>query len=200
MTPATASPRAKRRKSCQTKAGKTVTDLGNPGWDEHKTSPAKSLVKMSFRCPVTIDTIFETPSPSHVETFYETRNSGGEPFDRLPKAEKLAWATSCHDNATLMGFIVYYSQLFPSLLKSRIKLNAPTYHWVYLDPASAKGRMKLEQRRDAAAMLTREDFTRSIFRGLVFNVDTSVDILAYMKMTMERKTNATGSLLAVSSR
>ena len=147
-------------------------------------SAPKLPPKMSFRCPLSIDTVFDAPPTSHVEAFYDTRSGAHLPFDDLPEADKVAWAESFHDNKVLMGLIIY-SQLFPALLKSRIKLNAPTYHWSQLDPASAKGATKLAQRQDALARIRREDFTRSVFRGLPYRIDTSVDILTYMKMSMD---------------
>lgn len=182
---ATAAPRAKKRK-CSPKSEESVTDLGNPARDDQKIAAPKLPPKMSFRCPVTIDTVFEAPLTSHVEAFYDSRNSDSArvPYGDLSKADQVAWAESFHDNKTLMGLIVY-SQLFPALLKSRIKLNAPTYHWSQLDPASAKGSTKLAQRRGALARIRRAEFLRSVFRGLPYRIDTSVDALTYMKMTMD---------------
>lgn len=139
---------------------------------------------MNFRCPVTIDTVFDVPTEAQVAQFYSSRCPQGGSFSLLSHHEKRNWAESLRDNMTLMGLIVY-SQLLPSLLTNRIKLNSATYHWSYLDPASEKGRVKLEQRRGAVARLNREDFTRSVFRGLPYNIDTSVDTLAYMKMKMD---------------
>ena len=160
--------------------------MGNPAWDEKNTARLKSPAKMSFRCPVTINTVFDAPLTSQVKVFYDSRSikTSDIKFDDLSEAEKVAWAESFHDNKILMGLIIY-SQLLPALLKSRIKLNAPTYHWSQLDPASATGIKKLAQRRDAIARIRTDDFTRSVFRGLPYRVDTSVSILAYMKMTMD---------------
>ncbi|CAM9115140.1 unnamed protein product [Ectocarpus sp. 8 AP-2014] len=141
---------------------------------------------MTFRCPVTIDNVFKAPTPPQVKEFYESRSSKPKPFDRLPKAEKLAWTESLHDNKTLMGFIVY-SQLFPKLLQNRIKLNAASYHWNHLDTASEKGRTKLDQRRNAVERLKRNGFVRSVFMGLPYRVDTSANILPYMKMDVEEE-------------
>ncbi|CAM9986369.1 unnamed protein product [Ectocarpus sp. 6 AP-2014] len=142
---------------------------------------------MTFRCPVTIDSVFSAPTPAQVQMFYESRTgSSGKPFGDLPEDERFAWTESFHDNKTLMGFIVY-SQLFPKLLRTRIKLNAATYHWGHLDSASEKGRTKLEQRRSAANRLKRNGFTPSVFRGLPRGVDTSKNILAFMKMDVDEE-------------
>ncbi|CAM9961939.1 unnamed protein product [Pylaiella littoralis] len=141
---------------------------------------------MTFRCPVTIDNVFTAPTATQVKVFYESRSSKGKPFDHLPEGEKLAWTESFHDNKTLMGFIVY-TQLFPKLLQNRIKLNAATYHWAHLDNSSEKGRIKLEQRRNAVDRLKRNGFTRSVFMGLPYRVDTSAHILAYMKMNVDEE-------------
>ena len=183
MASATAPPRAKKRKT-SVKPEESVTDLRNPAWDDQKI--AKLPSRMSFRCPVTIDTVFEAPLISDVEAFYESRNSGSAfvPYGDLSEADKVAWVDSSHDNKILMGFIVY-SQLFPALLRSRIKLNAPTYHWSQLDHYSDKGSAKLAQRQNALARIRRDDFLRSVFRGLPYRIDTSVDALAYMKMAMD---------------
>ncbi|CAM9485182.1 unnamed protein product [Sphacelaria rigidula] len=141
---------------------------------------------MNFRCPVTIDNVFSAPTSTQVKVFYESRSSTGKPFDHLPNGEDLAWTESFHDNKTLMGFIVY-AQLFPKLLQNRIKLNAATYHWAHLDNSSEKGRTKLEQRRRAVDRLKRNGFTRSIFMGLPYRVDTSANILTFMKMDVEEE-------------
>ncbi|CAM9413975.1 unnamed protein product [Pylaiella littoralis] len=139
---------------------------------------------MGFRCPVIIETVFDAPTETQVAQFYISRCSDGKSFSHLSRPEKRYWGESLRDNKTLTGFIVY-SQLLPSLLKNRIKLNSATYHWAYLDPASEKGRAKLEQRRAAVARLNRDDFLRSVSHGLPYEIDTSTDILAYMKMTMD---------------
>jgi hypothetical protein len=161
-----------------------VTSLDNIAFDKKDVAESKTHNRMSFRCPVTIDNVFNAPTPPQVKMFYESRCSKGKPFDRLPKAEKLAWTESFHDNKTLMGFIVY-SQLFPKLLQNRIKLNAATYHWTQLDPTSEKGRTKLDQRRGAVERLKRNGFTQSVFMGLPYRIDTSANILAYMLMEVE---------------
>lgn len=119
-----------------------VTTLDNTAFDEKDVAESKTHTKMTFRCPVTIDNVFGAPTSTQAKLFYESRSSKGNPFDHLPKGEKVAWTESFHDNKTLMGFIVY-TQLFPKLLQNRIKLNAATYHWVHLDNSSEKGRIKL---------------------------------------------------------
>lgn len=183
----TAAPRTRKRVkvSSISKAKKTnITSLERLGFDGNDMPPPKSSAKTSFRCPVSLETVFNAPTDAQVSQFYATRCSDGKPFDRLSNAEKLAWADSFRDNKTLMGFLVY-SQLLPSLLENRIKLNAPTYHWSYLDSASVQGRAKLGQRQDAIARLNRDGFMHSVFRGLPYRIDASVDTLAYMKMTMD---------------
>ena len=168
------------------KPSKGITSLTKPKSDGSKSEVTVSAThaRMNFRCPVTIETVFEEPTETQVAQFYGSRCPQGEPFSHLSHPEKMYWALSLRDNFTLMGFIVY-SQLLPSLLTNRIKLNSATYHWSYLDPASKKGRIKLEQRRAALARLNRDDFTHSVFRGLPHGIDTSVGTLAYMKMTMD---------------
>ncbi|CAM9122119.1 unnamed protein product [Ectocarpus sp. 12 AP-2014] len=144
---------------------------------------------MNFRCPVTIETVFDAPTEEQVAEFYVSRCPDGKSFSHLSPSEKKDWGKSLHDNTTLMGFIVY-SQLLPSLLKNRIKLNSATYHWAYLDPASEKGRVKLEQRRAAVARLNRDDFLRSVSHGLPYGIDTSTDI-----MSADATGNMDGSVL-----
>eukprot|EP00903_Cladosiphon_okamuranus_P018123 g16678.t1 len=165
---------------------KGITSLNKPRTDGSSPEVAVSntQARMGFRCPVTIDTVFDAPTEAQVAQFYSTRCPGGALFSQLSQNEKKQWEESLRDNTTLMGFIVY-SQLLPSLLKNRIKLNSATYHWSYLDPASERGRIKLEQRREAALRLNRADFTPSVFRGQPYGIDTSVDILSYMKMKVD---------------
>ncbi|CAN0307951.1 unnamed protein product, partial [Ectocarpus sp. 12 AP-2014] len=181
-----ASSRANKRAKVSSSAQEPVTTLDNMAFDEKDVAESKTHTKMTFRCPVTIDNVFSAPTPTQVKVFYESRSSKGKPFDHLPKGEKLAWTESFHDNKTLMGYIVY-AQLFPKLLQNRIKLNAATYHWAHLDNSSEKGRTKLEQRRNALDRLKRNGFTRSVFMGLPYRVDTSANILAYMKMDVEEE-------------
>ena len=168
------------------KPRKVITSLTKPKSDGSKPEVAVSAThaRMGFRCPVTIETVFDEPTKTQVAQFYGSRCPQGGSFSHLSHPEKMYWTESLRDNMTLMGFIVY-SQLLPSLLANRIKLNSATYHWAYLDPASEKGRIKLEQRRAALTRLNRDDFTLSAFRGLPHGIDTSVDILSYMKMTMD---------------
>ncbi|CAB1097168.1 unnamed protein product [Ectocarpus sp. CCAP 1310/34] len=165
-----------------------VTTLDNPAFDADDVAAAKSHAKMSFRCPVTIDSVFAPPAPDQVCTFYESRNHGSKPWGHLSEPEQREWAESCHDNKTLMGFIVY-ATLFPKLLRNRIKLNAATYHWAHLDSSSAKGRLKLEQRRGAVSRLRRVGFARSLFRGLPHRIDPVADtsILVFMNMSVEEE-------------
>lgn len=187
MASVTSSPRANKRLKVSSEPKKPFTTLDNPAFNQDEVPEFKTYTKMNFRCPVTIDNVFNVPTVSQVKMFYESRRGNrGKTFDNLPKSDKLAWSESFHDNKTLMGFIVY-SQLFPKLLQTRIKLNAATYHWAYLDTTSEKGRVKLEQRRTAVDRLNRNDFTRSVFKGLPYNIDTSANILAYMKMDFEEE-------------
>ena len=181
-----ASSRANKRVKLASSAQESVTTLDNMAFDEKDMAGSKTHTKMTFRCPVTIDNVFSAPTPTQVKVFYESRSSEGKPFDHLPRGEKLAWTESFHDNKTLMGFIVY-AQLFPKLLQNRIKLNASTYHWAELDNSSEKGRTKLEQRRNAVDRLKRNGFMRSVFVGLPYRVDTSANILAFMKMDVEEE-------------
>ncbi|CAM9596594.1 unnamed protein product [Ectocarpus fasciculatus] len=181
-----ASSRANKRAKVSSSPKEPVTTLDNKAFDEEDVAESRTHTKMNFRCPVTIDNVFSAPTPTQVKVFYESRSSKGKSFDHLPKGEKLAWTESFHDNKTLMGFIVY-AQLFPKLLQNRIKLNAATYHWAHLDNSSEKGRTKLEQRRRAVDRLKRNGSTRSVFMGLPYRVDTSADILAYMKMDVEEE-------------
>ncbi|CAN0259512.1 unnamed protein product [Scytosiphon promiscuus] len=167
-------------------AQESVTTLNNTAFDEKDVAESKTHTKMSFRRPVTIDIVFSAPTPAQVKVFYEPTSSKGKPFDHLPKDEKLVLTELFHDNKTLMGFIVY-AQLFPKLLQNKIKLNASTYHWAELDNSSEKGRTKLEQRRRAVDRLKRNGFTRSVFKGLSFRVDTSANIMAFMKMDVEEE-------------
>lgn len=167
----------------------SVTSLDNPVFNANDVAESKTHTKMSFRSPVTIDNVFSAPAPKQVKMFYESRNYGTKnyrKFDTLPKTEKLAWTESYHDNKTLMGFIVY-AMLFPKLLQTRIKLNAATYHWAHLDSASEKGRVKLEQRRNAVDRLKRTDCTRSVFMGLPYRTDNSSNILEFMNLNIEEE-------------
>ena len=188
MATAPPSRRPNKRIKLPSTARKTTTSLDNPSFNQNSVAESKTHTKMTFRCPVTIDNVFNAPTPSQVKLFYESRSSSDKPFGRLLEGEKLAWTESLHDNKTLMGFIVY-SQLFPKLLQNRIKLNAATYHWAHLDTASEKGRTKLEQRRHAAERLKRTGFVASVFMGLPYNVDTpgTSNILAYMNMDFDEE-------------
>ncbi|CAM9562170.1 unnamed protein product [Ectocarpus sp. 8 AP-2014] len=156
------------------KARKAITNLTKLRLDgsESEVTVSKTHARMGFRCPVTIETIFDAPTEAQVAQFYSSRCPDGMSFSHLSNPEKIYWTESLRDNTTLMGFIVY-SQLLPSLLTNRIKLNSATYHWAYLDPASEKGRIKLGQRREAVARLNRDGFTRSVFRGLPYGIDTA---------------------------
>ncbi|CAN0240766.1 unnamed protein product [Scytosiphon promiscuus] len=73
----------------------------------------------------------------------------------------------------LMGFIIY-SQLFPSLLRNRIKLNSASHHWNALDGTTDRGRVKLEQRRAAFERLTRGGSARSAMKGLPYSFRTRI--------------------------
>lgn len=167
------------------KVSKPITTLDKLGFDEKEVAQSKPNAKMSFRCPVTIENVFSAPTDPQIKQFYEARRGSGEAFDHLPRADKLAWTESLHDNTTLMGYIIY-SQLFPSLLKNRIKLNAASYHLAHLDQISEKGRLKLEQRRNAVSRLNRTGSTLSVFRGLPYSVDKTNNILHFMKMDLDR--------------
>lgn len=144
-----------------------VTSLRKPGFDRQDVADTKPLCRMSFRCPVTIDSVFRPPTAKEVATFHESRTYGAEttPFQDLDATTQLKWTESFHDNKVLMGFIVY-AQLFPKLLQSRIKLNTATYHWSHLDPASTKGGIKIEERRQAITRLRRGGVLASVFMGL----------------------------------
>ncbi|CAM9106238.1 unnamed protein product [Ectocarpus sp. 13 AM-2016] len=108
------------------KLKKPVTDLDKPGFDESEVTVPKTHARMNFRCPVTIETVFDAPTEEQVAEFYVSSCPDGKSFSHLSPSEKKDWGKSLHDNTTLMGFIVY-SQLLPSLLKNRIKLNSATY-------------------------------------------------------------------------
>lgn len=167
----------------------SVTSLDNSACDADDSKQVDQLkTKMSFRCPVTIDNVFNAPVPKQVKLFFESRNYGKDSnaFDRLTRAENIEWMESYHDNKTLMGFIMY-AKLFPKLLQIRIKLNLATYHWSHLDSASAKGRAKLDQRRNAVDRLKRSDCAQSVFTGLPYPIDSSSNILDYMKMIVEEE-------------
>ena len=186
-TPKTANPRATKRMktSSATGARDPVTTLRNRDFDQNDVAEAKTQIKMSFRCPVTIDNVFSAPAVDHVNMFYESRSSNtAKTFDQLSKADKHEWAESFTDNKTLMGYIIY-TTLLPKLLQTRIKLNAAEYHWAYLDSTSEKGRLKLQQRRSAVDRLRRSGVTRSVFKGLPYRVDTSANILEYMKINVD---------------
>ncbi|CAM9286170.1 unnamed protein product, partial [Hapterophycus canaliculatus] len=77
-------------------------------------------------------------------------------------------------NMALIRFLVY-SQIFPSLLRNRIKLRESSHHWNALDPTSDRGRNKVEQRRGAFARLQRIRSTRSV-------VKETTNVLLFMKM------------------
>lgn len=184
-----ASPRAKKRMKTLVQPKASVTSLTNSAFNEKDVAEAKTICKMSFRSPVTIDNVFSAPALDHVKMFYESRaSSTHHTFEQLPKAEKVAWTESFHDNKTLMGFIIY-TLLFPKLLQTRIKLNAATYHWTHLGPTSDKGKVRLEQRRKAYRRLKRNGVTRSVFRGLSqhSNIDTSANILDFMNINVEEE-------------
>lgn len=110
MTTTPHSLRANKRIKVSATTKEAVTSLDNPAFDQSEVIESKTHTKMTFRCPVTIDTVFNAPAPSRIQMFYESRSNSGRPFDSLPEGEKLAWVESLHDNKTLMGFIVY-SQL-----------------------------------------------------------------------------------------
>ncbi|CAM9680888.1 unnamed protein product, partial [Ectocarpus sp. 12 AP-2014] len=129
--------------------------------------------------PVSPQKIFLEPTDGQVRQFYDTRNFSGTPYDRLPKAEKLVWQEFLRDNLALIGFQIY-SQLFPSLLESRIKLNKASHHYRDLARATPEGRGKLEQRREALARLQRVGSAHSVFHGLPYSADKSKSILQFM--------------------
>ena len=160
---------------------KFVTTLYKPGFDASEVKHATGRDRTTFKSPVTIETIFETPTEAHVRQFYEARNFSGTLYDRLPQAEKLAWKESLHDNLALIGFHIY-SQLFPSLLENRIKLNTASHHYKDLDRATPRGRAKLEQRREALSRLQRVGSARSVLHGLPYSVDKMGTILQFMNM------------------
>lgn len=163
-----------------------VTTLRKPGFDQQDVADTKPLCRMSFRCPVTIDSVFKPPTAKEVATFHESRTYGAKttPFQDLDATQKLKWTESFHDNKVLMGFIVY-AQLFPKLLRSRIKLNTAADHWSHLDPASTKGGIKLEERRQAIRRLRRHGVLASVFMGLSHtktDKPTNINILQFMNI------------------
>lgn len=176
-------PKKKRQKRS---GGATVTTLTNVASHAGDVAKSNTHKKMTFRCPASLQNVFCAPSAEQVKVFYESRQRGLG-FEHLPKAEKARWTEACHDNNTLMGFIIY-AMLFPKLLQTRIKLNAATYHWAHLDPASEKGRAKLEQRRSAVDRLNRRDFTRSVFSGLPYKIDIqATNILQFANLQIEEE-------------
>ncbi|CAM9882297.1 unnamed protein product [Pylaiella littoralis] len=141
---------------------------------------------MSFRCPVTIETVFNAPTDEQVEQFYEARNIDRKPFSLLSQDEKLTWGQSLHDNKSLMGFLIY-SQLLPSLLKNRIKANNTSYHWNALDSTCERGRRKLEQREEAIARLKRTGSARSVMQGLSYTIDKRISVLALINVDISEE-------------
>lgn len=190
LTAATMGPIPKPRKrikvSSISKAKVKVTNLSNPEFEKSTVTPSRTQHRMTFQCPVTIKTIFTSSTEAQVEQFYLTRCSQGESFDNLPTSEKLAWRESLSDNYALMGFMIY-SQLLPSLLKNRIKLNSASYHWNPLDPTCEEGQLKLQQRVQAMERLKRPGSTRSVLKGFPYTVDLTQtgNILQFMKMDVE---------------
>lgn len=170
---------------------KNFTTLDNAEFDKANVTEAKMKAKMNFRCPVTVDNVFGAPTSAQVRMFYESRNYPihvkKTTFDGLTEAQKLRWEASCADNNTLMGFLVY-AQLFPSLLRKRIKLNDASYHWSRLDPASEKGRLKLHQRRQAADKIyNRETFARSVLLGLPYRLNHVDNILKFGNLHIDQE-------------
>ena len=163
------------------KARKPITSIDKTGHDKSEVDRANRAPRSTFRCPVTIEGVFSAPKETQVAQFYEARCGWSRPFGRLSHSEKMAWRESLHDNMVLMGFIVY-SQLFPSLLRNRIKLNSASHHWNALDGTTDRGRVKLEQRRAAFERLTREGSARSAMKGLPCSVDDTTNILRFLKI------------------
>eukprot|EP00903_Cladosiphon_okamuranus_P010452 g9888.t1 len=166
-----------------------VTTIENREFDENDVAEAKKVSKMAFRSPVTIENAFSPPAAHHVKCFYQCRaGKNSQPFDQLPREEKVAWTESFHDNKALMGFIVY-TMLFPELLLTRIKLNVATYHWTHLDAAAAKGNAKLEKRRKAFVRLKRDGVTQSVFMGLPqrASIDLSANIWDFMNINVDEE-------------
>ncbi len=185
---AMASPAKKRAKSIFADK-EPVTTIENPDFDKNDVAEAKTVPKMTFRSPVTIENVFRPPAAHHVKFFYQCRaGENSQPFDQLLREEKVAWTESFHDNKALMGFIVY-TMLFPKLLQTRIKLNAATYHWAHLDAAADKGRVKLEQRREAYVRLKRDGVTQSVFMGLPqrTSIDPDANILDFMNINVDEE-------------
>lgn len=166
------------------KGKKLITTLQKPGFNADDVMHVTTDPRISFRCPVSITKIFLEPNDGQVRQFYHARNFSGTPYDRLPQAEKLLWKECLRDNSYLVGFLVY-SQLFPSLLESRIKLNNASHHYRDLDRATSDGRKKLEQRREALARLKRVGSAHSVLHGLPFSVDKSKNILQFMGIDFE---------------
>ncbi|CAM9812320.1 unnamed protein product, partial [Pylaiella littoralis] len=180
MAPPPSAP--KRIKVSSISKKKPITTLFKPGFIAQKNAAAYS--RAIVKCPVSLETIFETPTDAHVRQFYDARNFSGTSFDRLSDTEKMAYRESLHDNLTLIGFHVY-GLLFPSLLKNRIKLNTASHHYRDLNPATDQGRNKLEQRRRALARLQRVGSAHSVFHGLPYSVDKSKSILQFMGMDFD---------------
>ncbi|CAN0255137.1 unnamed protein product, partial [Ectocarpus sp. 8 AP-2014] len=89
------------------KEKKPITSLHKQGFDASDVTVPTTHAKMSFKSPVTIETVFNAPSDAQVRQFYSSRCSSGTPFDHLPEHEKLAWTTSLHDTTALIGYLVY---------------------------------------------------------------------------------------------
>ncbi|CAN0396993.1 unnamed protein product, partial [Scytosiphon promiscuus] len=179
------SPAPKRIKfSSISKGKKRITTLQKPGFNANDVKRATTDPRISFRYPVSPTKIFLEPNDGQVRQFYHARNFSGTPYDRLAQDEKLLWKECLRDNLALVGYQVY-SQLFPSLLESRIKLNNASHHSRDLDRATSDGRKKLEQRREALARLQRVGSAHSVFHGLPFSVDKSKSILQFMGIDFE---------------
>lgn len=176
---------AKRIKTASvSKEKKPVTSVHKQGFDASDVTVPTTHAKMTFKSPVTIETVFNAPSDAQVRQFYSSRCSSGTPFDHLPEHAKLAWTTSLHDVTALIGYIVY-AQVFPSQLRNRIKLNTASYHYNALDGTGGRGQIKLRQRQEALARLKKFGSATSVFYGLPYSVDKAKNILQFMKMDFD---------------
>ena len=162
---------------------KEITTFKNSNLIEPEI-PVVRKAKMSFKCPISIDTVFKLDSinPKDVKLFYESRNNL-TPFKDLGTGCFNKWKESYIDNRIFIGFIIY-SQVFPMLLKTRIKLNSPSYHYSVLDDKTDRGGIKLSERLYASNRL-KKMVTDTLFMG-VKSIE-SKNVLEFMNIDFDEE-------------
>lgn len=164
-----------------------ITSLDNPRVaDSNMQLKSNQKTRTHYKCPMSVQSVFKAHQASEVEAFYHARTykTNALDFEQLPGAEVSAWTESYLDNRALTGFIIY-ATVFPKLLKTRIKLNSPEYHWNSLDYASKKGRVKLEERKSTMTRL-KSASAASVYKGIACNV-ADKNILHFMGTSLDEE-------------